>query len=107
MKELTRAAGWIALAGGAAWGVFNALSGGGWVLFLFWVVLALVLAAALFGIGEVLERQEAQEALLLRLQKKLEGEEVPDPDQPRNCRHYGTPLPPGGHACPTCHHYNQ
>ena len=67
-----------------------------------WIVLGLVLAVILFALTEVLERLEDQQAMLLEWRR---SQEKPG-EKPATCQKCGTPLPPGGSTCPTCHHFN-
>ena len=101
MKAVTNFMGWAALVGGAVLGILSLL-GGEVVLLVVWIVLGLVLAVILFGLTEVLERLEDQQALLLEWRR---SQEKPG-EKPATCQKCGTPLPPGGSTCPTSHHYN-
>lgn len=61
MKAVTHFMGWTALAAG----VFLGILSGQVLLLVMCVVLGLVLAVILFGLTEVLERLEEQQAMLL------------------------------------------
>lgn len=98
MKAVTHFMGWAALAAG----VFLGILSGQVLLLVMWIALGLVLAVILFGLTEVLERLEEQQALLLEWRR---SQEKPG-EKPATCRKCGTPLPPGGSTCPTCHHSN-
>lgn len=101
MKAVTNFMGWAALVGGAVLGMLSLL-GGEVVLLVVWIVLGLVLAVILFALTEVLERLEDQQAMLLEWRR---SQEKPG-EKPATCQKCGTPLPPGGSTCPTCHHFN-
>lgn len=101
MKAVTNFMGWAALVGGAVLGILSLL-GGEVLLLVMWIVLGLVLAVILFALTEVLERLEDQQAMLLEWRR---SQEKPG-EKPAACQKCGTPLPPGGSTCPTCHHFN-
>lgn len=100
MKTVTFIMGWAALAAG----VFLGILSGEVLLLVMWIVLGLVLAVILFGLTEVLERLEDQQAMLLEWRNSQEKKTPVE--KPTICQKCGTPLPPGGNTCPTCHHYN-
>ena len=71
MKAVTNFMGWAALVGGAVLGILSLLAGGVLQLVM-WIFLGLVLAVILFGLTEVLERLEEQQALLQELRGAIE-----------------------------------
>lgn len=74
MKAVTHFMGWAALVGGAILGILSLLAGGVLQLVM-WIFLGLVLAVILFGLTEVLQRLEEQQALLQELRGAKEPKE--------------------------------
>lgn len=110
MNYVLRIVGWVTLAAGFFWAVISAWNGGGWLVFLFWAVLTCILSVLLFGLSEavdlLIEQQSAWERIEERL-RELPVEKNICEKKPQLCNRCGTPLPPGGHTCPTCHHDNR
>lgn len=106
MKQLCKVTGYAALALGLAGGIYLWVANYGVLGLALGLAPGLLLAVLFFALAHGLELLEALAIDLKKTRNQLDELAQPQKKEPMSCVRCGTPLPPGGSVCPTCHHEN-
>ena len=98
----------VVMIAGLIWGLLSAVDQRSLLGLLVPLLLAGISSGALLGLSELIRLAAFQEEILLRMesQLKLLVPKEKSNQEMHHCAKCGTPLPPQGKVCPTCHYTN-